>query len=294
MKHLQITALLLLTTLASPARAASTATCQKLTAPQAEQARKLLEHWHPHDCCDDSVARCLQQKPTCRLAVRLADDICRRVAAGQDRAQILRQLEQRARSMMPGKPADIALPLSALTGEADAPVTVVVYACGRCPFCSELVPALQNAVETSALRGKVKLAFKVFPIRNHPHSKEAGLAMLAAQRQGKLWPYLKYSYGHYDDFDLAVLGTWAEASGMDRARFERELEEAALRQELVASKKEGLRNGVDATPTVFIAGQRYTGELEIEVLIDVIDEAYELATGQQYLPQTDRASAGRP
>ena len=48
-----------------------------------------------------------------------------------------------------------------------------------------------------------------------------------------------------------------------------------VRSQLVASKKEGLKVGVEATPTLFIDGFRYHGELDIAELTDVLEESYE-------------------
>jgi protein-disulfide isomerase len=48
----------------------------------------------------------------------------------------------------------------------------------------------------------------------------------------------------------------------------------ATRETLVASKKEGLANGVEETPTLFINGRRWVGDLEaVEILDAVAEEA---------------------
>jgi len=51
-------------------------------------------------------------------------------------------------------------------GSPDAQVTVVEYACARCPFCAKITPQLYEAVDAGSLRGKAKLYFKVFPWRS--------------------------------------------------------------------------------------------------------------------------------
>ncbi len=59
---------------------AQTPACDGLTGRNLQTARRLLESEHPYDCCDDTIAGCLEARPTCSLAVRLADNVCRRVA----------------------------------------------------------------------------------------------------------------------------------------------------------------------------------------------------------------------
>jgi len=117
--------------LAASAATAQTPACAALNDSQRRTAEKILTSEYLYECCDETISRCLEAQPTCRLAVRIADDICRRVAAGQDETRIRRALSRRARAMMGGgTPAEIDLSTAPILGPADAPVTVVVYACG--------------------------------------------------------------------------------------------------------------------------------------------------------------------
>ena len=78
--------------------AAQTKTCDALRGAQREVAQAVLSSQHPYDCCDATIATCLRKKPVCKLVERLADDICRRAAAGKSRPEIERELERRAAS----------------------------------------------------------------------------------------------------------------------------------------------------------------------------------------------------
>lgn len=62
---------------------------------------------------------------------------------------------------------------------------------------------------------------------------------------------------------------------MDKERFSQLLRDSSVRRELVASKKEGVRNRVNATPTLFINGRKYSGDLDYEMLVDVLEEEAE-------------------
>ena len=74
---------------------------------------------------------------------------------------------------------------------------------------------------------------------------------------------------------------WAAEVGMDRATFEETVADPHTREALVAAKKEGIRNKVDATPAVFIDGRRYVYELQQDVVVGVLLEAYDAAAGPQ-------------
>jgi protein-disulfide isomerase len=243
---------------------------------------KLLRATYPYDCCDETLERCLAQKRVCRLARRLRDDICRRLGRGEEEAKVKAALERRARSMTPtGKKASFDLTRAAPAGEPKAKLTVVVYACARCPFCARVVPELYR-LATAPLKGKVALHFRPFPISSHKGSLEGSLAMVAAARLGKLWPYLQKLYGEYDRFSPEQLPAWATAVGLDRAAFTRESTAPVTRAWLVESKKEGIRNGVDATPALFIDGRRYYGSLDPESLQDALEEALDRSLGRQH------------
>ncbi len=275
-------ALVLAATVAIPAWS-QTPACDALTGPGRELAQRLLGTEHPYDCCDDTIARCLAARPTCALAVRLAENVCRRVVAGQDETRIRRSLSRRARSMLGGgEPAVIAVDPATSIGPEGAPVTLAVYACARCPYCRKLVPALVKEMRAAPLQGRVRLVFRTFPIRGHEGSTEAGLGFTAAADMGRFWEFLLYSYQHFDEFSPDRQPAWAAAVGLDADAFTARMADPAIRERLVTSKKEGVVNGVEETPTVFINGRRWVGDLEVGELVDALEEEIERLGGRQW------------
>ena len=258
---------------------AQTPVCEGLNGDQRRLAETILDTEYLYDCCDDTISVCLTEKPACSLAERLADNVCRRVAAGQDEQRIRRALSRRARSMMGGgAPAEIDLNAAATSGPDGAPVTLVIYACARCPYCSRLIPDLIESVNSGPLRDQVRLAFRIFPIRGHEGSTPAGLAFQAAADMDAFWPFMLYAYGHFDDWTEEAQVRWATEVGLERNVFETRMADPATRAALVESKKEGLINGVEATPTFFINGRRWVGDLETAELLDALEEAVNRAT----------------
>ncbi|RJO66235.1 MAG: hypothetical protein C4523_13310 [Myxococcales bacterium] len=249
--------------------------CEGLDAEKQGLFARLLDTLHPYDCCDETISVCLTKQPVCPLAERLGKDVCRLVKLGKNQAEIEHAMLKRAQSMTPlGKPASFALDETMLAGDPAAPVTVVVYACTRCPFCKVAVPALYRLVAEGALKGKAKLYFRPFPLKDHVGSLEGGLAVEAAARMGKFWPYLLRVYERYDAFKPDLLAAWAAELGLDRSKFERLLAEPATKESLGLSKQEGVRNKVTATPTLFINGRKYVYEMATDVLKDVLDEEH--------------------
>jgi protein-disulfide isomerase len=266
---------------AAPARGAP---CDALTtAPKRALVDALVRTQHPYDCCDETIAECLRKPKVCRLARRLRDDICRRVGRGETRATIERALTRRAESMTPlGRTARFDLAAAPVAGDPRAKVTVVVYACARCPLCATLVPEFYRAIASGPLKGKVKLHYRSFPIRAHEDSAAANLAFQAAHTLGAFWPFLLHASARFDEFAPQRLPDWAKAVGLDPAAFSRALTAPAVRDAVVSSKKEGIVNRVEATPTLFISGRRYTVDLDLEAVLDALAEEADRVAGAPY------------
>jgi protein-disulfide isomerase len=258
--------------------AAQTPLCDGMTGAQKTQARQLFAVLHPYDGCDETFERCLAAGNPKPIVLRLASDICRQVKAGKKRLEIEQGLSKRAQTMMPlGKRAVFTLDAAMRAGEAGAPVTVVIFACARCPFCKVIVPALYQAVTGGALKGKVCLYFKPFPIKNHEGALEGGLAFVGAAKLGRFWPFTLELYQRFGSFSPKLLADWAVIAGMERPAFERGFSDPQTRKVLVASKQEGLRYKVKATPGIFIDGREYVYEMNLPAILDVLEEAFEAA-----------------
>lgn len=258
-----------------------TKTCDALPTESKKLAVEILKAEHAYDCCDKSLFQCLEKKPTCTLVKRLSDDICRRVGKGQSRADIERELSRRATSMMPTtKLAVIDATATPSAGAPESKVTLAVYLCPRCPFCAKLIPGLYESVTHGRLSGKVKLIARPFPVRSHPGSTEAGLGLIAAKELGKFWEFLLELYRNFDAFDEAHVDNIAQKAGLDRGKFNETQKSPEVRSVLVLAKKEGVRNNIELTPTFFINGRKYVGEMTQETLEDVLLEEYERVTGK--------------
>jgi protein-disulfide isomerase len=281
---MKILALLLIPVLLGEAAPAPLPECDSLTGPGRELARRIMAESYCYDCCDQTIEKCLRQSPRCKLAVRLGRDICQKVAEGKSREEITGELSRRAKSMIPSlKTAAIeAGGINTWAGDPGSRVTLVGYLCARCPFCSKITPGIYREVTAGKLKGRVKLLVRPFPIKGHPGSVEGALAMAAAARLGKFWPYLEKLYRNYDVFSPDQLAPWAEETGLPGREFREMMDSPEMIQLVTGSKKEGLKNGVDATPTFFINGKRYYSDYRIDYMVDVLEEEHDRVTGDIY------------
>ncbi len=262
--------------LASASASAQTALCDGLGADEKKVAAELLGRLKPYECCDDTFTRCLAtSRDRCPIVTRLANSICRSAALGRDVATIEAAYGKRRASMT--GPATFPIPQDDAfrIGDFSAPVVVVVYACTRCPFCKDMVLGLHTEITEDRLQGKVRMYLRPFPLKSHEGSTEGALALMAAARLGRFWPMALYTFRHFNEFHPSVLADWAGFSGMEREDFEKAMVEDRTREALSEVKKEGLRAKVEATPTLFIDGRRYVGDLELGAVVDALLEQAE-------------------
>jgi protein-disulfide isomerase len=161
------------------------------------------------------------------------------------------------------EPAPIALPVptkgSPVRGKSTAPVTIVEFADFECPPCGRLYPQLDEALEVYGDR--VRLVFRQFPLRMHPHAFRAARASEAAASQGKFWCFADRLFRNQKSLDDASLKLHALQCGLDAERFARGLDSESSGVRVIHDVREGRVYGVKWTPTLFVNGIQLRGDL---------------------------------
>lgn len=255
--------------------------CKKLSPEKSEIAKDIFTAQHPYDCCDRTLTECLKEKKKCRSALRLANQICTMVEKSATGKQIEKAIADRAKTMLDtGKSADINLSKAAIVGNPKAPVVVTVYLCLTCPFCSKILPAMYEEVTKGKLKDKARLVVKLFPLKGHKGSVQAALAAMAARQQGNFFPFLLNAYGDYIAFRPERLPEIAGQVGLDMNSYNGSVGNLETKLAVVNEKKEGVANGVNATPTFFINGRTFHGKMTRKLLTDLIEEEYDRVTNK--------------
>ena len=141
---------------------------------------------------------------------------------------------------------------SATKGPEKAPVTITVFDDFQCPYCARLLPTLENVV--NAYPTQVRLVFKHFPLSMHKFARQAAIASIAARNQGKFWPLHDQLFANYNKLNDGLIRELAESVGLDMARFDKDVENPSLAQEVAADIKLGTDSGVRGTPSVYVNG----------------------------------------
>jgi protein-disulfide isomerase len=250
-----------------------------LSAKQRQIVDELLTAHRPYECCSDSLAACLKQRPVCPLVPRLERAITRMAAAGLTRPQIEAALAHRQATMMSNQPrAKIALDDRFQAGNAEAAVALVIYACPRSEVCAKLIPDIYREVTSGRLKDKVVFHYRPFFLDGNDEAFECGRGLYAAAYQGKFWSYLLHLCMERGQLQKATLRDWVGSHGLDRCIFDHTCEQPGTAAWLTASREEAVANGVTTAPAAFMNGRRIQGQLDLETLTDMLEEEHERMT----------------
>lgn len=138
-------------------------------------------------------------------------------------------------------------------GDPKADVTVIEFTDFQCSACGAMYPVVEDVLKSYGNR--VHFVIRNFPLtRVHANAWRAAQAAEAAKAQGKFWEYIDILFRNQTTLEDDSLKKYATQVGLDRKRFDAELEtskyEALIRRDI----EDGEVYGVEATPTFFING----------------------------------------
>jgi protein-disulfide isomerase len=193
------------------------------------------------DATRSSISAYLQQQQQEKLEKVLAD---RLRAAGK--VQIL--LKE------PEPPSlNVAIGNGAIRGDANAAVTVIEFTDFQCSACGAMYPVLEDVMKSYGNR--VRFVVRNFPLtRVHENAFRAAQAAEAAKAQGKFWEYIDLLFKNQSALDMDSLKKYATQVGLDRKRFDAELDSAKYEPDIRRDIEEGEVYGVEGTPAIFING----------------------------------------
>ena len=105
-------------------------------------------------------------------------------------------------------------------------------------------------------------------MRGSAIAAEAGVA---AAEQGKFWAFHDQVFAHFGHLTRADLESYAQAAGLDLARFRAALDTRRYHDAVIAETAAAEALGVDGTPTMFINGQPVAGARDAASMDRIID-----------------------
>ena len=172
-------------------------------------------------------------------------------------------------------------------GPATAPVTIVLFDDLECPFCAKMHAQLFPALTTRYGNG-VRVVYRDYPlVEIHPWALRAAIdsSCLAAQTTPGYWNLVDYVHLHAGEMGGAdksvakaneTLDTLTLDEGKRQNVNQAQLAACVQKQDATAvnaSKKDAGTLGVEATPALFINGEKVDGAVPIEYVYRMVDSA---------------------
>jgi protein-disulfide isomerase len=155
-------------------------------------------------------------------------------------------------------------------------VTVVEFADFECPACAVVGPMLSQM----AAADEMTLVFRHFPLPQHANAVAAARAAEAAQPQDAFYGYADALYGNQSAWSNlgpadaeAYFASLAGELGLDVAQWQSDFASSQVSSDVSADAAAADDLGLNSTPTIYVGGEHYEGEMSVAGIRAAIAEA---------------------
>ena len=188
-------------------------------------------------------------------------------------------------------------------GPVDAPVLIVGFDDLECPFCSKMNAQLFPAI-LERYKNQVRIVYRDFPLDQHPWAMRAAVDAncVGAQSGTGYWNLVDYIHAHAQEIGgtektIAKANEMLDGLATDEGRKQKidgtRLAACIAKQDqtvIKQSMREAELLGVEATPALFINGEKIEGAQPMEYVYRMIDGAL-IAAGQTPPPAPPQPAA---
>jgi len=137
-------------------------------------------------------------------------------------------------------------------GDKDAKTWLVEFSDFQCPACK----AFSNVVDelTAKYPDTLFIAYRHFPLPQHPLALKAGIAAEAAGAQGKFWDMEKLLFANQDTLSEAKFAELAGQLKLNMTAFASASSDTKIVDKINTDVSYGNKLGLNATPTFFLNG----------------------------------------
>ena len=153
-------------------------------------------------------------------------------------------------------------------GPKSAPITIVEVSDFQCPYCKK-AQVTTKAVEEK-YGDKVRWAFVNLPLVMHKMAGPAARAALAADLQGKFWPFHDALFAS-QGLDKAKIAAIAGELGLDVAKWESDRKSVDVDKALATDTQKATKFKITSTPMFFVNGYQVKGAQPVEAFARIID-----------------------
>ncbi len=155
-------------------------------------------------------------------------------------------------------------------GPKNAPVTIVEFSDYQCPYCqlwhAEVLPRL-----LAEYAGKIRFIYRDFPLGGHPEAQPAAEAANCAGDQDAYWEFQDAIFSSQYGYGRSAYEQYAIDLGLDTEKFTSCLDSRRHQAEVLEDYSDGVRLGVQSTPTFFINGTQVVGAQPYETFQQFVE-----------------------
>ena len=150
-------------------------------------------------------------------------------------------------------------------GAKDGKVTLVEFGDFQCPACGAYESIVRQVLVDN--KNTLKFSFRHFPlVQIHKNALLAAKASEAAALQGKFWEMHDILYDKQEEWGGALnarefIMVYATTIKLDIAKFSSDIESKAIEEKILAELREGVKLGIQGTPTFFLNGKKIESNL---------------------------------
>ncbi len=175
-------------------------------------------------------------------------------------------------------PSDTAGFRGYVLGSDTAPVEIIEYADFQCPACQafemvEFPYVKERLIQT----GRVRWIYRDFPLdQPHKWSRLASHSAACANDQDKYWEQHEAIYRTQADWSASssaggIFRSLAQQNGLDMSAYDGCMKSLKYAGRIQASSEEGLRAGINSTPSIIVGGRIYPGVQPYDKLKALVD-----------------------
>ncbi len=158
--------------------------------------------------------------------------------------------------------------VSPVVGNPKGDVTVVEFFDFNCHYCKGAFPTVEALLQDDK---NVRLVLKDFPILG-PSSIEASKWALAAQKQGKYYPFFKALMLNREPITDDVLRSIAKQVGLDVAQAEKDAQDPSITKQIEQNEQLAEELGIHGTPSFVIGNKIAPGVMPEDQLEEAVQD----------------------
>jgi protein-disulfide isomerase len=220
------------------------------------------------DCgCGMKLGVCRRDDAKCPRSLPLGTQVIDLVKKGKTRDEIVKSV-----LTPPSKFVQFAVtPGDApALGPKNAKVTIIHYFDYQCPFCTRVVPTIDQLLKDYP--DSVRVVYKMHPLPMHQNAMPAAEAAMAANAQGKFAAMHEKLFANSTALSRDKYLAIASEIGLDVKRFTSDLDTHTHKARIDAEAAEAMKVGATGTPATFVNGRYLSGAQAYESFKKIVDE----------------------